>query len=300
LTSPGSTTSAVADRRAGRPKDEECKRLCDKLKRGLGAAVEGCEVFLLPGKEHRFTVVWRGAGLSAGLNDNDPQREGGALIPIRAGAPAAAKAAGAVNAFLKRALEILADEKPTSSGKPANGILLRGFSMLPVVQPFFERYRLRAGAIAAYPMYRGVAQLVGMKSLGRPKNLDEELALLKKHWREFDFFFVHYKNTDTAGHSGQFEDKVKALQELDAAIPAVEDLKPDVLIVTGDHSTPCVHKDHTWHPVPTIIHSALALGLPTAEFSERGLMAGDLGIFEATHLLPLALAHARRFDKYGA
>ncbi|MBI4583693.1 MAG: 2,3-bisphosphoglycerate-independent phosphoglycerate mutase [Planctomycetes bacterium] len=294
LESPGHVSSLVKDRRAGRPGDAECRRLCEKLSQRLGKEVEGCQVFILPGKEHRFTVVFRGAGLAAGLNDNDPQREGNPLIPIEAAGASSKHAARVVNAFLKRGLEILADEKT------ANGMLLRGFSALPQVQPFNERYGLKSGAIAAYPMYRGVAKLVGMEVLGAPKNFEEELAILKDRWRDFNFFFVHFKGTDTAGHSGLFDEKVKALQEVDAAIPAIEALEPEVLIVTGDHSTPCIHKEHSWHPVPAIIRSPLALPNPAAAFSERGLMAGDLGIFPATHLIPLALAHASKLDKFGA
>jgi 2,3-bisphosphoglycerate-independent phosphoglycerate mutase len=294
LESPGEVSSVVLDRRAGRPPDKECKRLCEKLAAKLQGRIDDCEVILLPGKEHRFTVVFRGVGLAADLNDNDPQREGEALLPIHPGSLAAEKSAEVVNDFLRSALEILGDEKT------ANGILLRGFSMLPQVQPFPERYGVRPAAIAAYPMYRGVARLVGMDVLGPPASFQEELALLCEHWEGYDFFFVHFKPTDTAGHSGLFEEKVKALETVDAAIPAIEKLGAGALVVTGDHSTPCINKEHSWHPVPTIIHGRLALSGPAPSFTERGLMAGDLGVFPATQLLPLALAHAERMDKFGA
>lgn len=300
LEEPGNINSVVLDRRAGRPKDEECKRLCEKLLAGLGSEFEGCKVFLLPGKEHRFTLILRGADLSADLNDNDPQREGNPLVPIRPATAQDHHAADVVNDFLQRCLEILADEGPTSSGKPANGMLLRGFSTLPRVQPFNERYGVKAGAIAAYPMYRGVASLVGMEVLGTPANWEEEIALLESKWNDYDFFFMHFKNTDSAGHSGLFDEKVKALEAVDASIPRLEALGPEVIVVTGDHSTPCIHKEHSWHPVPTLIRSPLALPGREAEFSERALMASDLGVFPATQLLPLALAHASRLDKFGA
>ena len=294
LESPGVPTSVVTDRRAGRPPDSECRRLCDKLSTALGGAIEKCEVILLPGKEHRFTVIFRRHGLVAALNDNDPQREGKALLPIVAQDDAAGATASLVNAFLQRALETLAGEET------ANGLLLRGFSMRPDLQPFPQRYGITAGAIAAYPMYRGVAQLVGMQVLGAPKNFAEEIALLKASWADHDFFFVHFKPTDTAGHSGLFEEKVKALETVDAVIPEIEALGPGALVVTGDHSTPCVRKEHSWHPVPTIIHSELGLPGHGAVFSERGLMNGDLGVLPATHLITLALAHAERLDKFGA
>lgn len=294
LRRPASPTGVVEDRRAGRPSDAENRRLCAKLASALEGRIDGCEVHLLPGKEHRFTVVFRGGKLSAALNDNDPQREGRELLDILPGTPEAERSARIVNQFLERALKVLSDEPK------ANGILLRGFSNLPQVMPFEKRYGLRAGAIAAYPMYRGVARLVGMEVLGTPRNFDEELQLLERRFADLDFFFIHFKPTDTAGHSGDFAEKVKQLEAVDAALPRIEALKPEVLIVTGDHSTPCIHREHSWHPVPTIIRSPLALPAAEARFSERGLMAGDLGVFPATQLLPLALAHASRLAKFGA
>jgi 2,3-bisphosphoglycerate-independent phosphoglycerate mutase len=284
----------VRDRRAGRPPDDENRRLCAKLAGGLSGRVEDAEVHLLPGKEHRFTVVFRGKDLDPALNDNDPQREGLPLLEIEAGGPKARRSAELVGAFLARARAVLKDEPR------ANGILLRGFSGLPNVQPFRERYGLDAGAIAAYPMYRGVARLAGMKVLGAPRSFDEEIQLLEAKYAEHDFFFVHFKPTDTAGHSGNFAEKVRQLEVVDAAMPRFEALRPEVLIVTGDHSTPCIHKEHSWHPVPTLIRSPLALYRKEARFTERSLMAGDLGVFRATDLLPLALAHASRLQKFGA
>jgi 2,3-bisphosphoglycerate-independent phosphoglycerate mutase len=294
LRRPTSPTSIVEDRRAAKPTDDENRRLSAKLIAGVGKEIEGCQLFVLPGKEHRFTVVFRGGGLSPSLNDNDPQREDRPLPEILPGTPEAERSAHIVNAFLEKGLKVLSDEPK------ANGMLLRGFSNLPNVMPFGERYGLRAGAIAAYPMYRGVARLVGMEVLGPPKTFDEELGLLEKHFKEYDFFFVHFKYTDSAGHSGDFAKKVAQLETVDAAIPRIEALKPDVLIVTGDHSTPCIYKEHSWHPVPTIIRSPWAISSPGAKFTERGLMNGELGVFPATHLLPLALAHAARLVKFGA
>lgn len=294
LRRPVSLASVVEDRRAGRPTDAENRRLCEKIAKALGPDVEGCELFILPGKEHRFTVVLRGEGLSPALNDNDPQREERPLIDILPGTPEAERSSRVVNTFLDSALKALADEPK------ANGILLRGFSDLPKVMPFSERFGVRAAAIASYPMYRGVARLVGMEILGPPKNFDEEIALLEEHYEEYDFFFIHFKYTDSAGHSGEYPKKIAALETFDAAIPRIEALSPEVLIVTGDHSTPCPYMEHSWHPVPTIIRSRWSLPGPNALFTERSLMAGDLGLFPATHLMPLALAHAQRLSKFGA
>ena len=284
----------VQDRRAGRPSDEENRRLCEKLSRGLEGAFPGIELHILPGKEHRFTVVFRGEGLASDLNDNDPQREGRPLLKIEAQSPAAGRSAELVESFLARAKKVLADEQV------ATGMLLRGFSGLPDVMPFEERYGLRAGAIAAYPMYRGVAKMVGMEVLGEPKDFEGEIALLEELFDDYDFFYVHYKGTDSAGHSGLFDEKVKHLEIVDTFLPRIEALGPEALIVTGDHSTPCIHKEHSWHPVPTLIHSPLSLSSGVDGFDERRAMVGDLGVFHATELMPLALAHASRFDKFGA
>lgn len=284
----------VQDRRAQRPPDQENRRLCTRLTEGFSAGLDGVQVHVLPGKEHRFTVVFRGEGLEPALNDNDPQREGKPLLEIVAQSRGSEKSARLVAKFLIRAGEILADESV------ANGMLLRGFSSLPEVMPFEERYGLKAGAIAAYPMYRGVAGLVGMEILGTPKNWEEELSVLERHFEDYDFFYMHYKGTDSAGHSGDFGQKVEHLEIVDASLGRIEALRPEVLVVTGDHSTPCIHKEHSWHPVPTLIHSPLSLPVPDAVYSERSLLGGELGIFHATDLMPLALAHASRFNKFGA
>jgi 2,3-bisphosphoglycerate-independent phosphoglycerate mutase len=284
----------VEDRRGGRPSDGENQRLSRKLSAEMGSRIEGAEVFVIPGKEHRFTVVFRGGDLDPALNDNDPQREGLALVPIVPGRSEAERSARVVNAFLSAARDVLRSERS------ANGVLLRGFSGLPRVTPFNELFAVNAGAIAAYPMYRGVAKLVGMRVLGTPKDLTEEVAQLEAKYAEHDFFFLHFKGTDTAGHSGLFDEKVKQLEVFDAVLPRIEALKPDVIVVTGDHSTPCIYKEHSWHPVPTLIGSPLALPSPGARYTERAAMNGDLGVFPATQLIPLALAHASRLMKFGA
>lgn len=284
----------VQDRRASRPTDAENQRLCAKLTAGLGGRFEGVEVFVLPGKEHRFTVVFRGEGLRPGLNDNDPQREGRPLLEIEPHGAEDEKSAALVRDFLEASKKILADEKV------ATGMLLRGFSDLPSVMPFGERFGVRPGAIAAYPMYRGVARMVGMDVLGAPPDFQGEIDLLRESWDAYDFFFVHYKKTDSVGHSGDFRAKVHQLETFDEYLPQIEALEPAALVITGDHSTPCIYLEHSWHPVPTLISSKLALPGPIPGFNERSVMAGDLGLFHSTDLIPLALAHAQRLLKYGA
>ena len=284
----------VHDRRAGRPSDEDNVRLCDMVRAGLEGKIEGVEVFVIPGKGHRFTVVFRGPGLDPALNDNDPQREGLPLIDIVAQRPEAKRTEEVVAQFLAVLRNVLANEMV------ATGALLRGFSGLPAVTPFNELYQVDAGAIAAYPMYRGAARLIGMTVLGEPKDLAAEIDVLEEKWDEHDFFFLHYKNTDAAGHTGEFDEKVKAFEEFDALLPRIEALGPEALILTGDHSTPCIHKEHSWHPVPTLIHSPLALYRTGTRFTEQDFFAGDLGIFPATQLVTMALAHASRMIKFGA
>ena len=284
----------VHDRRAGRPPDEENVRLCQKLREGLEGKLPGVELFLLNGKEHRFTVLFRGGELGANLNDNDPQREGLELLPVVSGDAASERSAELVAVFLSAAREILADEEV------ASGMLLRGFSGLPDLVPFNELYRASSAAIAAYPMYRGVARLVGMKIPGNPHGIEEEVAMLEENYSDHDFFFLHYKPTDSAGHSGLFDEKVAALEAFDSILPRIEALEPAALILTGDHSTPCIHLEHSWHPVPTLIASKLALNTPDAVFTERHCLKGDLGNFNASEMVTLAMAHASRMKKFGA
>jgi 2,3-bisphosphoglycerate-independent phosphoglycerate mutase len=288
------SNNIVHDRRAERPPDEENVRLCQKLRDGLEGKFPDVELILLNGKEHRFTVLFRGGELGANLNDNDPQREGLELLPIVAGDSGSERSAGLVETFLNAAREILADEEV------ATGMLLRGFSGLPDIVPFNELYGADSAAIAAYPMYRGVARLVGMKVLGSPHGIEEEVQLLEEKFAEHDFFFLHYKPTDSAGHSGLFDEKVSALEAFDAILPRIEALEPDAIIVTGDHSTPCIHMEHSWHPVPTIISSKLALNRADAVFTERHCLGGDLGNFKASEMVTLAMAHASRMKKFGA
>ena len=239
-------------------------------------------------------MLFRGGELGANLNDNDPQREGLELLPVVSGDAASERSAELVAVFLSAAREILADEEV------ASGMLLRGFSGLPDLVPFNELYRASSAAIAAYPMYRGVARLVGMKILGNPHGIEEEVAMLEENYSDHDFFFLHYKPTDSAGHSGLFDEKVAALEAFDSILPRIEALEPAALILTGDHSTPCIHLEHSWHPVPTLISSKLALNTPDAVFTERHCLNGDLGNFNASEMVTLAMAHASRMKKFGA
>jgi 2,3-bisphosphoglycerate-independent phosphoglycerate mutase len=246
-------------------------------------------------KDYRFVLVLRGEGLSGPLSETDPQRVGAAPLPVQALAPEADLAASLVNQWVARAREILADQHP------ANMVTLRGLGKNPGLPSMKLVYGLRAGAIAAYPMYRGAARLVGMDILPTGDTLEEETETLTKHWADYDFFFLHVKKTDSAGEDGDFDRKVHLIEQVDSlVVPAIEELEPDVLVVTGDHSTPALLRAHSWHPVPILLYSRHCRSDATSEFSERACAAGSLGRFPATDIMPLAMANALRLTKFGA
>ncbi len=286
----------VTDRRAGRIASEECARLVARLQREI-ARLEDVELILQAGRGHRFVVVLRGPGLGDGVSDADPHHEG-ARIPHaepRAGAgAAAAKSARIVNAFVERAAAALKSEHP------ANAVLLRGLSARPHLPGYAERFRLRAAAIAAYPMYRGVAQLAGMSVLPVGDTPAAAFAAAGERWSEFDFFFIHIKATDMAGEDGDFKAKVAAIETVDQALPALLSLKPDVLCVTGDHSTPVLVKGHSWHPVPVLVHARWCGADAAPRFNEKSARTGSLGTFASRDLMAILLANAGRLDKFGA
>jgi len=224
----------------------------------------------------------------------DPQARGRAPLPVRALEPKATATARWVNAFVAHARRRLANTAP------ANMVLLRGFDRLPKLPRFPEVFGLRAAAIAAYPMYRGLAKLVGMEVLKTGGTFGEELATLREHWDAYDFFFLHYKDTDKAGEDGNFDAKVAALERLDASVPDIRALKPDVLVVTGDHATPSVLAAHGWQPVPVLLWSRYCGADPVTAFTERACAAGSLGVLPSHHLMPLVMANALRLTKFGA
>jgi 2,3-bisphosphoglycerate-independent phosphoglycerate mutase len=229
------------------------------------------------------------------LTDTDPQVTGVAPLPVRAADRGSQRSAEIANQFVEQARCLLA------SDWPANMVMLRGFARLPALLGLTELYGIRAGAIALHGMYRGVAKLAGMQVLPVPGNtLDEEFATLERHWADFDFFYLHVKKTDTYGEQGDFDAKVKAIEEVDALLPRLLALDPNVVIVGGDHSSPAVLRSHSWHPVPVLLYGAHVRPDGIPEFGERACARGSLGVLPATHLLPLALANAGRILKYGA
>jgi len=281
----------ISDRRAGRISSDESAPLAVRMRQ---VKIPGVEVFVEPVKEHRFVVVLRGEGLGGHVSDTDPQRTGVPPLAPKGHDAASQKTAGIAAEFVKLAALLLKDEKK------ANGLTLRGFSPKPALPNYEEVYGLKAGAIAVYPMYKGLARLVGMDLLGKSQTLADQIAALKQYWEQYDFFFIHFKYTDSTGEDGNFDAKVQRIEELDAAIPGITALQPTVLIVTGDHSTPSFLKSHSWHPVPTLLVSDCCRFDGTTKFGESQAVRGGLGIFEAKYLMTLALSNAGRMGKYGA
>ncbi|MEX2188722.1 MAG: 2,3-bisphosphoglycerate-independent phosphoglycerate mutase [Pirellulales bacterium] len=281
----------ITDRRAGRISSDESAPLAVKLRQ---VKIGGVEVFVEPVQEHRFVVVFRGEGLGDKVHDTDPQKTGVPPLATQATDAASEKTATAAAEFIRQATALLAGEKK------ANCLTMRGFSARPSLPSYEEVYGLRAAAIAVYPMYKGLASLAGMKVIGAAKTLDEQVDVLAKHWNDFDFFFLHFKYTDSTGEDGNFDAKVQRIEEFDAVVPRVEKLKPTVLIVTGDHSTPSAMRSHSWHPVPTLLVSDICRSDACESFGEAECVRGGLGQFKAKYLMTLALANAGRLGKYGA
>ena len=238
------TTGNISDRRAGRVSSDVAAPLCEKLDQ---ITIPGVEVFVRHVKEYRLVVVFRGEGLGGNVDDTDPQKTGvPPLDPVGHDEPSQRTVAVAQQ-FLAQAREVLKDHAPV------NFLTLRGIAQRPPIPTFEEVYGTRPAAIAVYPMYRGLARLVGMDIVGPSESLDDQMNWLKKVWNDYDFFFIHYKYTDSTGEDGNFDAKVKRTEEVDGCIPKILDLDPTVLIVTGDHSTPSKMRSHSWHPVPTLL-----------------------------------------------
>ncbi|MDO4587105.1 MAG: 2,3-bisphosphoglycerate-independent phosphoglycerate mutase [Planctomycetia bacterium] len=281
----------ITDRRANRIPTEESAEVVKLLK---AIKIPGVEIFVEPVKEHRFVVVFRAEGLGGNVADTDPQKTGHAPLEPVAKDAESQKTAEIAKEFFKQATQILKDQPK------ANSLTMRGFAKKPNLPSYKELYGLDAAAIAVYPMYKGLASLVGMELVGQPASLSEEIDVLKENWDKYNFFFVHFKYTDSRGEDGDFDAKVKMIEELDKVIPRIIELKPDCLVVTGDHSTPAKMASHSFHPVPTMIVSDLARTDHCKKYSETEANNGGLGHFQAMYLMPLAMAHANRLGKFGA
>ncbi len=287
----------VKDRRAGRIPTEESRKITEKLQRHI-KKIDKVEIIFAPGMEHRFAVVLRFPKPlpqgSAAIKDTDPQKEGRAPLSVIAETPEAKRVAKIVETLISKIKEIIKKESK------ANFVLLRGFSQVPDIPHFEEIYGLRALCIATYPMYRGLAKLIGMNAPSVIGDIREEVDFLKKNYGNYDFFFLHIKKIDSYGEDGNFEGKALKIEEFDKILPEILSLNPDVLIITGDHSTPSILKAHSWHPVPILLKSPFVLGGLCNAFTERECLKGELGIFPTSNLMALALSNAGRLKKFGA
>ena len=282
---------AVTDRRAGRIPTELCTRLAARLD---GIELPGAEVAVRPVRDYRAVVVLRGAGLSDRVGDTDPQRTGVAALTPRATSPEGEHTAALAALFVERARESLAGEAP------ANEVLLRGFAQLPEIPSLTDRFGLRPVALAVYPDYKGVGRLVGMQVVEGLNDLEAQSRALAAAWSDHDYCFVHHKYTDSTGEDGDFDAKVAQIETVDRALPGMLAGNPDVVIVTGDHSTPSVARSHTAHPVPFLIHAASARPDAVREFGERACAAGAWGVVPGRALMAIALGHAGKVARFGA
>ncbi|MBM3941842.1 MAG: 2,3-bisphosphoglycerate-independent phosphoglycerate mutase [SAR202 cluster bacterium] len=280
----------LTDRRAGRIPSELSEPLCRRLDQ---ITVPGAELSVLPVESYRFVLRLRSPGLSERITETDPQQVGVPALAVQPLDHNAEKTARLVNQFVEQARQMLAEEER------ANMVLLRGFAQLPSLPPMGDVYRLNPAGIAAYPMYRGLATVAGMKIIATGHTFGDEVETLREHYKQHDFFFIHYKPADAAGEDGNFAAKVKRLEELDPFIPQIRELNPDVFIVAGDHATPAIMAAHSWHPVPFMLHSKLTRGEGVPRFNERACAQGSLGRIPATQAMLLALAHAGKLVKYG-
>jgi len=282
----------VVDRRAGRIASEETVRLCEKITASI-PEIEGTRIIVKPGKSHRFAIIFRGKDLSDHLTDADPHKDHLPLVHSEPKDKHATFTSRIVKGFMEKVMVLLKDEKV------ANGVLLRGFSTKPAIPSFSDNYQMKALAIATYPMYRGIAKVLGMDVKDETKDYQEMLQTLRDNYDSYQFFFLHIKETDLAGEDGNFGEKVVAIENVDPIVPDIYGLNPQVLVITGDHSTPCPMKGHSWHPVPLLMATKTG-ERDGAAFHERNCVTGSIGTIYSKQLMSLALAHGLRLDKYGA
>lgn len=286
----------VVDRRAGRIPTELNAKLCEKISSAV-KEIDGVKVVVRPEEEHRFVLLLSGQDLGPHVSDTDPQKTGLEPLAPQALDKDSEKTAKIVAKFVDIVKEVLKDEHP------ANMVLLRGFDKLPHIPSLQELYKLTPCAIASYPMYKGISRVVGMEVLkleGHGELLEEKMTLFEENYDKYDYIFFHIKKTDSYGEDGNFDSKVHQIEAFDAVLPRILAKKPDVLAITGDHSTPCVLKSHSWHPVPVLLSAKYLRYDPCERFTEREALKGSLGRMYSMQLMPLMMAHAGKLKKYGA
>ena len=282
----------ITDRRAGRIPTETNVKLVEMIRSAVN--IPGYEIEIKSGMGHRFAVVIRGENLADGLTDADPHHDGEPLLEIKATRPEAENAAKIANELLAQANAAIAKEHP------ANTMMLRGLSCAPDITPFGDRFKINACAIATYPMYRGIAKLLGMSLVPTGETIEDNFRTYLDAFEKYDYFFIHIKPTDAAGEDGDFPAKLACIEQVDAALPILLEKKPDVLAITGDHSTPILCSGHSWHPIPALVHSEISGrdGLP--RYTEAHCRVGSVGLMDSKHLMTVLLSNAKRLDKFGA
>jgi 2,3-bisphosphoglycerate-independent phosphoglycerate mutase len=287
----------IIDRRAGRIPTEQSRKLTELLQKNI-TRIEDVEITFAPGMEHRLALLMRFPSPldrdAADIPDTDPQLEGRQPLKPQARSRSGERVAAVADMLIAKAQEVLRHEEK------ANFLLMRGFSGKPDIPTFSEAYGLKALAVATYPMYRGLAKLVGMTAPDLEGTVEDEIAFLKSKYEEYDFFFLHVKKVDSYGEDGNFPEKVKRIEEFDALLPQIQAMNPDVLVITGDHSTPALVRGHSWHPVPLLLHSPYVLGGLCNSFSERECVKGEFSIFPTVELMSYMLANSLRLGKFGA
>jgi len=284
----------ITDRRAGRIGDDVNRRLVEMLNHGIH--IEGpADILIRSVSEHRGLVVLRGEGLGGRVDDTDPQTVGVPPLHARGHDEPSRLSAKILDKFVSETERILKDQKP------ANGLLLRGIDKKPPIPKIGDRFPINPGAVATYPMYRGIARLVGMHVFDPPRDVKDSLRMAGAVSPDYDYLFVHIKYTDKAGEDGDYDRKVSVIEEVDKYLPELMNAKPDVLVITGDHSTPAALKSHSWHPVPALLYAPNTVRPDGSKaFGERACQVGGLGRLPMRHLLPIALAHALKLGKFGA
>ena len=283
-------SGSLVDRRAGRIPTELSTPLCRRLD---GIELDGVQVDVFPVQDYRFVLRLRGEGLSERVSETDPQITEVPALEVKPLEPGAKKTSQLVNQFVDQARLLLSEEER------GNMVLLRGWAQLPSLPPMGEVYRLNPAAIAAYPMYRGLATVADMKIIPTGMSFSDEVETLRANYDSHDFFFIHYKPADTAGEDGDFDAKVRALEALDPLIPQIRALNPDVFMVAGDHATPAIMAAHSWHPVPFMLNSSLTRGEGIKSFDEKACGLGSIGRIPATNIMLLALSHSGKLTKFG-
>lgn len=284
----------IIDRRAGRISTEKNIELSNVLK--SIKEIDNVEITIRPGKGHRFVVLFNSKDkkIDSLINDTDPQLEGKLPLEAKGKNEASKFLASVVNKFINKGFEKL------SAYPKTNGFLIRGFSKKPILPSIREKYCLESAAIASYPMYRGIASLLGMKLLPPPDSIEGLFETYVNNRQKYDFFFIHVKGTDQAGEDGNFESKVSCIEKVDKALPIFLKNRPDVIAITGDHSSPCLMRSHSFHPVPILLNSEVSGRDDVVCFHENACNIGGLGFFESKYLMTLLLANAKRLNKFGA